>query len=128
MANRRFDQFRYALEHKMTDIYAKVNIGAVGVPTLVPIDSKGVASIVRNGVGLYTVTLSDQYNKLMGVSASFELAAGSPASGASVVVRAEDVDGVKTIQIEFLNGSFAATELANGVALRLHFELKNSRV
>lgn len=127
MANRRFNQFRYSLENAMCDIYAKVAIGAAGAPTLDVAKSKGVASIVRDSAGLYTVTLSDAYVDLFMVQATVELASGSPASELAVV-RAYDVSGAKTIQIGFLNGSFAATDIANGAVLKLKFELKNSRV
>lgn len=127
MANRRFNQFRYSLENAMCDIYAKVAIGAAGAPTLDVAKSKGVASIVRDSAGLYTVTLADAYVDLFMVQATVELTAGSPASS-EVVVRAYDVSSAKTVQIGFLSGAYAATDLASGAVLKLKFELKNSRV
>lgn len=128
MANRRFNQFRFALENKMTDIYMRATIGATGAPTLVTAKSKGVASIARTGVGAYTITLQDSYVDLFSVIPTITFASGSPVSGAMMVVRAQDVVSAKTIQIALLDGSFAAAELASGAVLGLKFELKNSGV
>jgi hypothetical protein len=44
------------------------------------------------------------------------------------VIRSQDVVGAKTIIVEFLNASFAATDPANGCELELEIVLKGSTV
>jgi hypothetical protein len=127
--NRYFTQFRYALEKKPVDLYAKFTVGASGAPTLVAAASKGVASVAETAnAGEYIITLQDRYYDLYAVLPTITFASGSPASGASFVVRAQDVDGDKTITVQFLNGSFAATDLASGCEVVLKMELKGSSV
>lgn len=127
MANRLMTQFRYTLEKKIVDIYAKATIGGTGAPTLVPTLSKGVASISRTGVGAYTVTLQDPYIDLLLVAGHVELASGSPVGLYMKVVSYDSKIG-KTYDIAFLNGSGVAAELASGCVLKLKFELKDSSV
>ena len=55
----------YAKEVDLVKLYAYVDIGGTGAPTLNTAKSKGIASIVRNGAGDYTITLSDVYNAHM---------------------------------------------------------------
>jgi hypothetical protein len=127
--NRMFTQFRYALEKKPVDLYCKFAVGASGVATIDAAKSKGIASVVRTtNAGEYLVTLNDKYVDLYGVYPTVTFASGSPASGAAFVVRAQDVSGAKTVTVQFLNGSFAATDLANGCNVVLKLELKGSTV
>jgi hypothetical protein len=128
MANRRFNQFGLSLEGRLVNIYLRATIGATGAPTLVAAKSKGIASIARTGAGAYDITLSDQYVDLFAALPTILFASGSPVSGAMMVVRSQDVAATKVIQVEFLNGSFAAAELASGVQLGIKFELKDSTV
>jgi len=52
----------YAKELDVVSIFAYVDIGDTGAPTLNTAKSKGVASIARNSAGNYTVTLADVYS------------------------------------------------------------------
>lgn len=118
--NRIYTQFRYSLEKRVIELFGKVTIGAAGAPTLDAAASKGIASIVRNSVGNYTITLSDPYVKLLGFNSQVLLAAGSPGAAYGPVIRSEDVDGAKTIVVQYLGATSAAdttaaaTELASG--------------
>lgn len=127
--NRMFTQFRYALEKKPVDLYAKFSVGAAGAATLVSAASKGIVSVARTAnAGEYLVTLADKYVDLYAVLPTVTFASGSPASGAAFVIRSQDVAGAKTVTVQFLNGSFAATDLASGCVVTLKLELKGSTV
>ena len=127
MANRLFTQFRYTLEKKIVDIYAKATIGATGAPTLVEALSKGVSSIVRTGVGAYTITLDDPYVDLLLASFHVELAAGSPVAMDMKIV-SYDSKVAKTYLVQFYTGAGVAAEIASGAVLKLKLELKDSSV
>jgi hypothetical protein len=70
-----YEQFRYSLVKKLTDIHLKVAIGAAGAPTLDASASKGVSGIVHNGAGDYTITFTERYYAL--VMAQFMLQAAA---------------------------------------------------
>ena len=125
--NRRYVQFWYSLEAKVVTLFAKATIGASGVATLVTDRSKGVASIARTAAGKYTITLQDRYVDLFDIHCTILDAAGVPAAP-TMVVRTQDVVGNKTIAVEFLNYSGAATEVDSGDVLRFRIDLKASGV
>lgn len=127
MANRNFNRYQ-ALTKEVKALFAQVAIGASGAPTLSAAKSLGVASIVRNSAGNYTITLSDKYMDLLQVSISRELAAGSPAALGGFVVRSQAVASAKTIVVEFVDATGAAADPANGTTLRLKIDVKNSSV
>lgn len=127
MANRNFNRYQ-ALTKEVKALFAQVAIAAAGAPTLNAPASLGIASIVRNSAGRYTITLEDKYNDLLQVVESRELASGAPSAVGGLVIRAEAVDSTKTIVIEFVDASGVAVELAAGTLLRLKIDLKNSSV
>jgi len=127
MANRLFTQFQYTLEKKIVHLYGKVAIGAAGAPTIDAAGSKGIASIVRNSAGKYTVTLQDAYVAFMGFCPTILLASGSPAV-AQMVVRSVDTQSAQQIVIEFLDETLAAKDLASGAVLYFKIELKDTSV
>lgn len=127
MANRIFRQFANYLENSPVFLWGEVAIGAVGAPTVTAAKSKGIASVVRTGVGAYTITLSDPYTDFFHFNASRTLAAGAPAA-ASAVIRTVDVRGSKQITIQYVDGAGAAIELNSGTVLNLQLQLKRSTV
>lgn len=121
MANRNFNR-RQALEKEVKDIYARASIGASGAPTL---SSKvGVASLVRNGAGDYTITLDDKYSALKWFDVKV---IDSTAADLTIQIAAEDVDGAKTIQFLCLEAG-VETDPADGAELLIKAELKNTSV
>lgn len=54
-----------AKEQGVCTLYAYVDIGSTGACTLNAAKSKGIASIVRNSTGNYTITLAEGYNSLL---------------------------------------------------------------
>ena len=125
--NRWFNQFFFSLEKKKIVLFGKVAIGASGAPTLNVAASKGIASIAKNSTGNYTITLQDQYVDLFNAKCVILKSSGSPLV-IGHVIRSQDVVGAKTIIVEFLNASFAATDPASGCELELEIVLKGSTV
>jgi hypothetical protein len=128
MAHRNFTQFHYALERMPVELYAQVAIGATGTPTLSVANSKGIASMVRNSTGNYTITLQDGYNRLMLADCLIQNATGIPAGvSMGLVTTGSDVttSGGGTLKVQFSTGG-SATELASGDTLYLNIVLSNS--
>lgn len=65
MANRRFEQFKYSLIKKQTEIEGVISLSAAAA--VVSSDIPGAASVAKTGTGEYTITLMDQYNACYGI-------------------------------------------------------------
>lgn len=129
MANRSFDPFSLSLEKQVVSLFLNFTVGATGAPTLVVAPSKGIKSITRNGVGLYTVVLQDGYNKFLGLDVVNSNSTGiSAAPNCNLVSTGTNLSaaGGGTIKFQFVNGAGAATELANGDNIYMAFTLGNS--
>lgn len=81
----------------------------------------GSASIVRNGVGDYSLTLSDVYNQLKYCRATL---LNSSAVDARCQLHSEDVAASKVVRFFILQGA-TKVDPANGVQVLLKLELKN---
>lgn len=127
MANRLMQQFQWSLEKKMVHLYGKVAIGASGAPTLDAANSKGIASIVRNSAGKYTITLQDPYVQFMSFVPTIQLASGSPGV-VQQVVRSVDTTVAQTVVVEFLDATLTAADIANGATLFFKVVLKDTSV
>ena len=129
MANRRFrSQFRYHFEAMVVELFCKFDVGTDGAPTLNVTQSKGVASIARNSAGQYTITLEDRYSRLIHVSVDQRPGASAPAAPLAVV-EDEDVDGAKTIVLQYraIDNS-TAEDPADGEEQNISIILSNSSV
>lgn len=129
MANRQFQQFQYTIEKGVVTLFANIAIGATGAPTLNVVKSKGIASVVRNSAGKYTINFQDGYQYLMFMDSCIVLASGAPSSSTSLqmVVRADNSSAASpNLVVEFLNSSGVAADLASGSILLLSPQLKNS--
>jgi hypothetical protein len=71
MANRFFNQFRYALEKKGVDIFLTSAIGGSGATTISAVNSKGVVSFGKITTGMYLVKLMDSFRRLLSAKATF---------------------------------------------------------
>jgi hypothetical protein len=130
MANRDYKLFR-SLDRACVTLYLQAAIGATGAPTLSVANSVGIKSIVRNGVGDYTVTfgdsstggLTDNYNNLRDFRGFLVDATGRDFTFQVFT------DGATSGTIRFICLTAAVTtELPNGTTLKLAFTLKNSSV
>lgn len=122
MANRSFNR-KQALEKEVKEIYLDVAIGASGAPTLTR--GVGVASIARNSAGLYTITLQDQYSRLMDVRI---VQVAAVAEDLKFQLAAESVTtSAKTIQFRSIAVA-TETDPSSGSRLLIQINLKNSSV
>lgn len=117
-------QFRGAFEAGMVDITMKVSIGASGAPTLVSNQNKGIASIVRNSAGNYTINMQDPYVRLM-MFDRMNLSASASAAPETRVIA--DNSPSNNIVIQMSSGG-VATDPASGEVILMHLILKNSSV
>lgn len=128
MANKTAFQFRYSYEREVTEIYAKVNIGASGAPTIASGNAKGVLSIVRNSAGNYTLTLQQPYNRLLDCSS--QSISGSSAQAApmcTIVSEAVATAATPTVRLQYraIDNS-TATDPASGEVLLIRIAVRNS--
>lgn len=130
MANRMWTEFQYSLEKRVVNLFASVAVGATGAPTLNAASSKGIKSVVRNSAGNYTINLSDTYQRLLFMDSAVVLGSGAPSSGTTLqmIIRADNSNNQTTpnVQVEFLNSSGTAVDLASGATLLLAPQLSNS--
>ena len=122
--NRLFNQFFLSLERGKAILFAKVAIGATGAPTLNAIKSKGIATVVRNSAGNYTVTLNDKYVDLFHFNVNFISAV--PPTAAYAFTESQDVDGAKTIVFQCIDVSGAAVDPTSGTEMQIEIKLKTS--
>jgi hypothetical protein len=109
MANRRFEQFTFGLEHYPVQLYGSFAIGATGAVSLVR--GSGIASVTRLAVGTYQIKLEDNYYRFLNLQALFEM----PVTGSDVAATAM-VAGT-TYEITALGTTnFALYGVAAGVA------------
>jgi hypothetical protein len=111
---------RQALEKEVKDLYAKITIGSSGACTLTT--GYGCASIVKNGTGDYTLTLSDKYTSLKFFAGTL---IKSSAEDINVQMYSEGVASDKTIRFLTLTGA-SATNPSSGAVLLLKIEVKNT--
>lgn len=123
MANRLYRQFRYSLEPMVVELYAKVSIGAAGAPTIV--SAKGIASVVRNSAGDYTINLQDTYQKLLDAD-MISIVATVPASPVmSVKLDSSAILAAPLVEVVMSTGG-VATDPASGEILLIRLALSNS--
>lgn len=120
MANRRFEQFSYSLIKKKTEIDGVASLSAVGA--LVSQEIPG-ATLTKTGVGVYLLTLEDQYSACLGVHVQL----GSNAENIHASPGAVDVSGAKTIVI-FTKTNGTNANLSATAQLYIKIVLRNSSV
>ena len=121
MANRNFHRVQ-SLARESKVVYAKATVSS-NVATKVVNDSVGVASVVISGTGVVTVTLDDKYNALLFASVE---SVGSATVDNKFVITSEDVNGVKTVVFQNVEGAAAAAIDDSTILIKM--ELKNSSV
>lgn len=141
MANRFFDQFYQTLDKGVVSLFAVVNFGASGAPTLQKWDPsarsysaasstgfRGIKTITRTSAGTYDVTLQDSYNRLLQLNYTFQNA--SAAAAPLVIVQTPNTNLNSTtapkFSMTFLNTSGSATDPASGEQVVFEIILQNS--
>lgn len=133
MANRNFASGGkiYSMHVMPVMVNATVTIGATGA--VASFVGPLIASVVRTGVGLYTINLQDAYNKCLSASGSMQ----SPVSGLSGVLAIEVANAPSTsvasatapsISIKCLDAAGALVDPASGSAINFMSIMNNSAV
>lgn len=129
MANRNFSSDMRTMERGLVQLDFSINIGATGAPTL-PRTGTGIASVVRDTDGAYTLTLEDAYVSL--VTARFSTGAVQNSFAQSAVylngtAAQQDVSSAK--QVKFYTAvTTPAADLPSGSSVHVTLVLKNSQV
>lgn len=141
MANRMFNQFQLSLVRNRVSLFATIPIGATGaVQPLVQVDNLGIASVVRNSTGNYTITFGyfsatagqltlDKYGRLLYAGATL-LVAGVPAEQLTMSV-VSDLTHQGQIIVQFAGPTSAsvttpvATDPPSGAVILMDIELFN---
>lgn len=143
MANRQFIQYSYQLEKGLVRLYARVNIGATGAPTLVTTTSSsgnpsnGIASISRSSAGKYVITFGavgatqtnlDTYQRLVWAQANVINSTISTVVSTQISVEAVTTASAPAITIQCLAAAGTAVDPNSGDVLLVEIVLKNSTV
>lgn len=130
MANRRFLPPLGHLEVDVVELFAKITIGSSGAVSAS--SGKGVASVVRDSAGKYTITLSDRYNSLLDAHAIvLDSANNDPVTiGIQPRLFSEAVNNATpTVAFQFYNHTNgAAADPASGAVVYVSIKLRNSSV
>lgn len=121
-------QFRYSYERDVYELFAKVNIGAAGAPTIASGNAKGITSIVRNSAGNYTITLDHAYNRLLDVTCQ-SISGASPQAAPLVTIQSEAVAtaSAPTVRLAMRAAdNTTATDPASGEVLLIRIAVRNS--
>ena len=152
MADRQFQQINYSLEKSLVRLYCAVSVGAAGAVTLqkppslsnsgvgsytaaatggVPLHSngwQGVSTITRISTGVYTFTLQDAYQRLLGVKVIAQNATGLPTAFSVGLWNSTNVTSntAPIIKLTMLSATATAADPASGDTLYFEFILQNS--
>lgn len=121
-------QFRYSFERDVYEIFAKINIGASGAPTIASGNAKGITSITRNSAGKYTILLESSYNRLLDVSCQ-PISGTSPMAAPIHTVVSEQVAtaAAPNVVLQFYAiDNTTATDPASGEVLLIRIAVRNS--
>lgn len=131
MANRLMKQFMMTLEAGVSKLYGEVTTTTSG--TIGSQSCKGfTVSKTAGETGRYTVTLADNYNKLLAVSVAVVGSADAAYTSAKGLVSFLRNDTIAangtTFNVQFCDadGSPADAELEDGAKFKLEVTLKNS--
>ena len=130
MANRSFLPPEGHLEARVVKLYGTMTVGASGAVS--SSSGKGIASVVHDSTGKYTVTLTDSYQSLLHHSVSLLDDTDSDPTTVGVLVRgsAEDVDNATpTFTFQFYDTTDGgAADPASGAVVTWELTLKNSTI
>ena len=134
MANRWFNQFKGSLEKGIVQLDGYVNLGS---DASVVSETILGASVAKTTTGIYTITLEDEFPKLLSCSLTAH-SIGTNAAGLMKVVDVLDADGnsvaatlvdVKKIKVATCTSSTGApADVAVKCGFSVHLVLKNSTV
>ena len=143
MANRQFIQYSYQLEKGVVTLYARINIGATGAPTLVTTTtnsgnpSNGIATVTRSSAGKYVITFGnvgstqtnlDTYQRLLWAQANVIASTISTVVSTQISVESVTTASAPSITIQCLAAAGTAVDPNNTDVLLVKIALKNATV
>ena len=126
MASSVFYPSHKSKETSVVELFCRVDVGSTGAPTLDADDSKGIASVVRNDTGDYTITLSERYNKLLMVDV-MHFTDGSDVDLTWALLAHDVSAATPTVKIGF-KAAATPTEVPSDDDFYVRITLKNSSV
>jgi hypothetical protein len=127
MANRNYNKSVYTLQQDLVMLNVECDIGTTGAVTNVK--GSGVSTVARTGVGAYTITLQDNYDRLLGFRFGFTGTTASGVGEVQVNSTAPDTDiKAGTVKVQCYDFAGAAVDPANGVKVKGLITLRNSNV
>jgi hypothetical protein len=127
MANRNYAEFRYSLEKKVVDLYAKVTFSS-GTSTVAR--GKGIKSITKDGsvAGKYAIVFDDAYAAFLGFDCQILDATGAgttvPLARFCYILAVDPA--AKTMSIQFTVLANTVVAPANASVAYMHFTFSNS--
>jgi hypothetical protein len=114
-------------EKEIKILYASMVVGSTGAVGTV----KGDLSIVRTGVGAYTITMKDAYDRLMYSSAGFVSATGSGVASVEISTSPATLQAsfrAKVYSIQCYDFAGAAADPASGSVMSIVQHVRNTSV
>lgn len=119
-------QFNYSYSAKAVVLRPAISIGNSGAPTIVPGTGMGIASVVHNSAGDYTITLSHAFANLMMINHVINSGASAPAAP-SLYIKTNNVAVSAAPMVRVVtNVGGTATDPASGEILILEIVLNDS--
>jgi hypothetical protein len=127
MANLRYrSQFHQSYAALRASLFATINFGATGAPTIVSGTGMGIASITRSSAGTYVIALTQPFNTLLGVRHTFVDPSAAPASPSLYVSSNAVASRSAPALTVVFNAAGTATDPASGESVLLEIVLNNS--
>jgi hypothetical protein len=127
MANTQFREAVKCLQNDLVILEGHVVVGATGAVSSV--SGAGISGVVRTATGAYTITLTQEFNRLLGLSVCFS---GTGASSVFISqVNSADVDGDikgKTIKLICRDAAGAAVDPTNGNVMNFVVQARKSAI
>jgi len=103
--------------------------GGTGFPNRYQQGTEGIFSVARTGVGLWTITLQDQYQRVMNVTGSQVIAGGA----ANIIAFAENSSitnmsaaGGSVVGVSLLSATATLADPTSGSIIRLQIDLNDA--
>lgn len=120
-------QFHYSYAGQRVSLMARVSIGSSGAPSIISGTGMGIASIVRNSAGNYTINLTNTFYNLLSLSVISNSGSSAPAAPlTNIAVSSVSVAAAPLVTIQMRNLSGVATDPASGEILHLVMDMNRS--
>ena len=127
MANTQFREAVKCLQNDLVILEGHVVVGATGAVSSV--SGAGISGVARTGTGAYTITLTQEFNRLLGLSVCFSGTDAATVFIAQVNSAAVDTDiKSKTVKVICRDAAGAAVDPTNGNVMHFVIQARKSAV